>query len=101
MEIDEVVICNVWVDLLIIFFFVYLSNGEIRKEREMEVIVDDEREGGGVMVCVERRSFFVNNDIDILFVFIEMELKEVEVLVFNVLYYLMEEGEFEDGIKDV
>ncbi|KAF3499726.1 hypothetical protein F2Q69_00040723 [Brassica cretica] len=104
METDEVTTCNVRVDLSTPSL-VYPSNGETRKEREMEAIADDEREGGGAIVCVERSSS-VNNDTYAPPASTETEadkddVTQTGVLASNVLHHSTEEGASEGGIKDV
>ncbi|CDY39815.1 BnaA09g10670D [Brassica napus] len=95
METDEVATCNVRVDLSTPSL-VYPNNGETRKEREMEAIADDEREGGGAMVY---------NDTDAPPASTETEADKADVtqtgvLAANVLHHSTEEGASE-GTKDV
>ncbi|CAN6855969.1 unnamed protein product [Brassica oleracea] len=104
METDEVTTCNVRVDLSTPSL-VYPSNGETRKEREMEAIADDEREGGGAIVCVERSSS-VNNDTYAPPASTDTEadkddVTQTGVLASNVLHHSTEEGVSEGGTKDV
>ncbi|RID44402.1 hypothetical protein BRARA_I01195 [Brassica rapa] len=106
METDEVSTCNVRVDLSTTPSLVYPSNGETRKEREMEAIADDEREGGEAMVCVEKRSSSVNNDTDAPLASTETaadkaDVTQTGVLASNVLHHSTEEGTSEGGTKDV